>query len=78
MRGSRRPLSRSRAEAVRQAGHRTSTSARIVGLAARHRLSRSLGRGIEAGSITAHAVVFEALLQGATEAVAAGLKTHLE
>ena len=47
-------------------------------LAASHRLTRLLEWGIESGSITEHALVFEALLQGATEAAAAALKTHLQ
>jgi DNA-binding GntR family transcriptional regulator len=41
-------------------------------------LTRHLEWGIESGSVTEHALVFEALLQGATEAAAAALKTHLE
>jgi DNA-binding GntR family transcriptional regulator len=47
-------------------------------LTASHMLTRYLEWGIESGSITEHALVFEALLQGATEAAAAALKTHLE
>lgn len=47
-------------------------------LTASHRLTRYLEWGIESGSITEHALVFEALLQGATEAAALALKTHLE
>jgi DNA-binding GntR family transcriptional regulator len=41
-------------------------------------LTRHLEWGIESGSILEHMLVFEALLQGATEAAAAALKTHLE
>lgn len=47
-------------------------------LTASHMLTRLLEWGIESGSITEHALVFEALLQGATEAAAAALKMHLE
>ena len=47
-------------------------------LTASHMLTRYLEWGIESGSITEHALVFEGLLQGATEAAAAALKTHLE
>jgi len=47
-------------------------------LTASHMLTRYLEWGIESGSITEHALVFEALLQGATEVAAAALKTHLE
>jgi DNA-binding GntR family transcriptional regulator len=47
-------------------------------LKASHMLTRYLEWGIESGSITEHALVFEALLQGATEAAAAALKVHLE
>jgi DNA-binding GntR family transcriptional regulator len=47
-------------------------------LTASHMLTRYLEWGIESGSITEHALVFEALLQGATDAAAAALKTHLE
>jgi DNA-binding GntR family transcriptional regulator len=47
-------------------------------LAASHRLTRLLEWGIESGSITEHALVFEALMQGATESAAAALRTHLQ
>jgi DNA-binding GntR family transcriptional regulator len=47
-------------------------------LKASHMLTRFLEWGIESGSVTEHALVFEALLQGATDAAAAALKVHLE
>ena len=47
-------------------------------LTASHMLTRYLEWGIESGSITEHALVFEALLQNATDAAAEALKTHLE
>jgi DNA-binding GntR family transcriptional regulator len=47
-------------------------------LKASHMLTRFLEWGIESGSVTEHALIFEALLQGATEAGAEALKVHLE